>query len=122
MKIGEKEIDIKDLDATIKCSKRIIDHIRKREEENNSSKNKSPQEQIRLSEQEKCFRTTFVRSGLLTFCAMGLGKPICESYDRIKDEEKKLGRKVTDDEIHQIIMDVATKYKIICDSNTDDIR
>lgn len=121
MKIGEKEIDIKDLDATIKCSKKIIDHIRKREEKDSSSKNKSPQEQIRLSEQEKCFRTTFVRSELFTFCAMGLGKPICESYDRIKDEEKKLGRKLTDSEIHQIIIDIAKRYKIVSDSYTDDI-
>lgn len=122
MKIGEKDIDIKDLDATVKCSKKIIEHIRKREDEDNSSKSKSPQEQTRLSDREKCFRSILVREGLLTFCAMGLGKPICESYDRIKDEEKKLGRKVTDSEIHQIIIDIVNKYKIISDGSIDEIR
>ncbi len=111
MKVGEKEIKIKDLDATVKCSKKIIDHIRKREDEDNSSKSKSPQEQIRLSDREKCFRTTLVRSGLLAFCAFGLGKSICQSYDTIKDEEKKFGRKLTDSEIHQIIVEIAKKIK-----------
>lgn len=119
MEIGEKEIEIKDVDATIKCSKKIIDHIRKIEENNSSSKNKLPQEQIRLSEQEKCFRTTLVREGLFTLCVMGLGNHICESYDRIKDEEKKFGRKLTDNEIYQIIIDMVRKYKIVSDSKED---
>jgi len=119
MKIGEKEIDIKDLDDTVRCSKKIIDHIRKREIEDSSSKNKSHQEQIMLSEQEKCFRTTLVREGLFTFCAMGLGESICNSYDRIKDEEKKFGRKLTDSEIHQIIIDIVKRYRIVSDNYTD---
>ena len=106
MKIGEKEIEIKDLDATIKCSKKILEHIRKRHTEESSSKNKSlSQEQVTLSEQEKCFRTTLVKVGLLTFCAMGLGKSICQSYDKVKDEEKKLGIKLSNHDIHQIIID-----------------
>lgn len=109
MKIGEEEIEIKDLDATIKCSKKIIGHVRKREEEN--SKNKSPQEQIRLSDQEKCFRTTLIRAGLFTFCAMGLGKYMCQSYDRIKDEEKRLGRKLSDHEVHQIVIDFSNQVR-----------
>lgn len=113
MKIGEKEIDIKNLAETIKCNKRIIEHIRKRqiEDSSNSPKNKShPQEQFILSEQEKCFRTTLVRVGLFAFCTMGLGKFICQSYDKIKDEEKRLGRKLSDNEVHQIIIDIANKY------------
>lgn len=124
MKIGEKKIEIKGLDATIKCSKKIIDHVRKRqiEDSSNSPKNKSnPQEQIMLSEQEKCFRTTLVRVGLFTFCSLGLGKHICESYDIIKDEEKRLGRKLSDHEVHQIVIDVAKKYKIVSDGYTDNI-
>ena len=120
MKIGEKEIEIKDLDCTIKCSKKIMEHIRKRQTEESSSKNKSLyQEQITLSEQEKCLRTTLVRVGLFTFCAMGLGKPMCESYDRIKDEEKKLGRRLSDHEVHQIIIDNAKKYRIISNNISD---
>lgn len=128
MKIGEKEIDeikeigIKDLDATIKCSKKIIEYVRKREKENSSSKNKSPQEQIRLSDQEKCFRTTLIRTGLFTFCAMGLGKSICQSYEIIKDEEKKFGRKLTDYEIHQIIIDIAKRYRIFSEGYTDSMK
>lgn len=119
MKIGEKEIDIKDLDATIKCSKKIIEHVRKREGDDSSSKNKSPQEQIRLSDQEKCFRTILTRAGLFTFCAMGLGKSICQSYDRIKDDEKKFGRRLTDSEIHQIVIDIAKRYNIVSEDYTD---
>lgn len=124
MKIGEKEIDIKDLTDTVKCSRKIIEHIRKRqiEESSNSSKNKSiPQEQIVLSEQEKCFRTTLVRVGLFTFCSLGLGKPICKSYDIIKDEEKKLGRKLSDYEVHQIVIDTAKRYGVIPDDYTGNI-
>ena len=121
MNIGEKEIEIKDLADTIKCNRKIIEHIRKIqiEESSSSSKNKSrPQEQIMLSEQEKCFRTTLVRVGLFTFCAMGLGKLICQSYDIIKDEEKRLGRKLSDYEVHQIVIDVAKKYEIIPENYT----
>ena len=121
MNIGEKEIEIKDLVDTIKCNRKIIEHIRKIqiEESSSSSKNKSrPQEQIMLSEQEKCFRTTLVRVGLFTFCAMGLGKLICQSYDIIKDEEKRLGRKLSDYEVHQIVIDVAKKYEIIPENYT----
>lgn len=124
MKIGEKEIEIKDLADTIKCNKKVMEHIRKRqiEDSSNSPKNKSnPQEQIMLSEQEKCFRTTLVRVGLLTFCSLGLGKHICESYDIIKDEEKRLGRKLSDHDVHQIVIDVAKKYKIVSDGYTDNI-
>jgi hypothetical protein len=124
MKIGEKEVEIKDLADTVKCNKRVIEHIRKRqiEDGSNSSKNKSlPQEQIMLSEQEKCFRTTLVRVGLFTFCSLGLGKPICESYDMIKDEEKRLGRKLSDHEVHQIVIDIAKRYKIVSDDYTDNI-
>ena len=124
MNIGEKEIEIKDLADTIKCNRKIIEHIRKIqiEESSSSSKNKSrPQEQIMLSEQEKCFRTTLVRVGLFTFCAMGLGKSICQSYDIIKDEEKRLGRKLSDYEVHQIVIDAAKKYKIVSYGYTDNI-
>jgi hypothetical protein len=120
--IGEKEIDIKDLADTVRCSKKIIGHVRKRqiEDSSNSPKNKShPQEQIMLSDQEKCFRTTLVRVGLFTFCSLGYGKHICESYDIIKDEEKRLGRKLSDNEVHQIVTDVAKKSKIISESYTD---
>lgn len=110
MDTGEKDIEIKDLDTTIKCSKKVIDHIRKIQGKENSSKNKSlSQEQITLSEQEKCFRTMLVRVGLFTFCAIGLGKHICESYDMVKDEEKKLGRKLSDYEVHHIVIDTAKK-------------
>ena len=122
MKIGEKEIEIKDLADTIKCNRKILEHVRKKhiEESSSSSKNKSlPQEQIMLSEQEKCFRTTLVRVGLFTFCSLGLGKPICESYDRIKDEEKKLGRKLSDHEVHQIVIDTAKRYDIVSGNYTD---
>lgn len=118
MKIGEKEIEIKDLADTIKCNKKVIEHVRKRqiEESSSLSKNKSqPQEQIMLSEQEKCFRTTLVRVGLFTFCSLGLGKLICQSYDIIKDEEKRLGRKLSDHEVHQIVIDATKKYKIVSD-------
>lgn len=124
MKIGEKEIDIKDLADTVKCNKKVIEHIRKRqiEDSSNSHKNKShPQEQITVSEQEKCFRTTLVRVGLFTFCSLGLGKHICESYDIIKDEEKRLGRKLSDHEVHQIVIDVAKKYKVVSENYTDNI-
>lgn len=120
MKVVEKEIEINNLDVTVKCRRKIIEHIRKRqiEECSNSSKNKSlPQEQIMLSDQEKCFRTTLVRVGLFTFCSLGLGKPICESYDIIKDEEKKLGRKLSDYEVHQIIIDTVKRYVIFRDTN-----
>ena len=116
MKVVEKEIEIKNIDATIKCSKKLVEHIRKRqiEECSNSSKNKSlPQEQIMLSDQEKCFRTTLVRVGLLMFCSLGLGKPICESYDIVKDEEKKLGRKLSDYEVHQIVINTAKRHGIL---------
>lgn len=66
-----------------------------------------------LSEQEKYFRTVMVRLGLFTSYTMGLGKPIYEIYYKIKDVEKKLGRKLSDTEAHQIAIDVAKKYKII---------
>lgn len=124
MKIGEKEIEIKDLTDTIKCNKKVMEHVRKRqkEDDSNSPKNKSNlQEQIMLSEQEKCFRTTLVRVGLFTFCSLGLGKSICQSYDIIKDEEKRLGRKLSDHEVHQIVIDVAKKYKIISEGYADNI-
>ncbi len=122
MKIGEKEIEIKDLADTVKCNRKVIEHIRKRQEADSSTRNKSqPQESIKLSDQEKCFRTTFVRAGLFTFCAMGLGKYICESYDMIKDEEKKLGKRSTDNEVYQIIIDIAKKYKIIPENYTNNM-
>ncbi len=116
MKIGEKEIEIKDLADTIKCNKKVIEHVRKRqiEDKSNSSKNKSlPQEQIVLSEQEKCFRTTLVKVGLFTFCSLGLGKHICESYDIIKDEEKRLGTKLSDHDVYQIVINVAKKCQLL---------
>lgn len=125
MKIGEEEIEIKDLGATIKCSKKIIGHVRKRQKEDNSNspKNKSlHQEQIMSSEQEKCFRTTLVRVGLFTFCSLGLGKSICESYDIIKDEEKRLGRKLSDHEVHQIVIDVVKKHKIVSENYTTTLK
>lgn len=125
MKIGEKKIEIKDLADTIKCNKKVIEHIRKMqiEDSSNSHKNKSNlQEQIMLSEQEKCFRTTLVRVGLFTFCTMGMGKSICESYDIIKDEEKRLMRKLSDHEVHQIVIDVAKKHKIVSENYTTTLK
>ena len=122
--IKAKEIKIKDLVDTIKCNRKIVEHVRKRqiEESSSSSKNKSqPQEHIMLSEQEKCFRTTLVRVGLFTFCSLGLGKAICESYDIIKDEEKKFGRKLSDYDVHQIVIDTSKKHGIISDNSTDHI-
>lgn len=62
---------------------------------------------------EKYFRTVMVRLGLFTFYTMGFGKYIYEIYFKIKDEEKKLGRKLSDNETHQIAIDVANKYRII---------
>lgn len=109
MKIGEKETSLKDLDDTVKCSKKVIEHIRKRIGEENSFKDKlRPQEHTKLSDYEKCFRTTLVRVELFTLCSLGLGKYVCQSFDLIQNEEKKLGRKLTDDEVHRIIVD-ATK-------------
>ena len=124
MKIGEKEVDTKNFDYTIKCQKKVMEHVRKRQVEDgaSSSKNKLlPQEQIMPSEQEKCFRTPLVKVGLFAFCSLGLGKPICESYDIIKDGEKRLGRKLSDHELHQIVIDVTKKYKIVSESYTDNI-
>lgn len=47
MKIGEKEIEIKDLADTVKCNRNVIEHIRKRYEAESSTKSKSlPQESI----------------------------------------------------------------------------
>ncbi len=104
MTVGEKEISIEDAEDAIKCSKRLLDHIRKKEEEEISSKNKTYAQEFKLSDKEKCYRTTLVRMGLLIFCSMGLEKYICECYDRIKEEGKKFGRKLTDDEIYKIVI------------------
>lgn len=119
MKSGIKDIQIKDLPDTIKCVKKVIEHVRKRQEEGYLHRGKV-QDFEKPSDYEKCVRSKLVKMGLFTFCSLGLGKPVCESFDIIKDEEKRFGRRLTDYEIHQIVIDTAKRYGIIDESYSDE--
>lgn len=111
-------VGVKNLDETIKCHRKTIEHVRKRTQKDILSNKSailsvSQEYQNRLSDHEKCFRSSLVKVALFMSCSVGLGKPICISYDRLKDEEKRLERKLTDSEIHQIVINAAKEYEII---------
>lgn len=112
-------VETTDFQETVACAKKITEHIRKRQEEEYvSHKNLLPKDHDKLSDYGKCIRSTLVRSTLFMLCSLGLGKSICESYDDIKMEEERLGRKLTDHEIHQIVINVTKKYNIIAGGYT----
>lgn len=120
IKSGIKDIRILDLPETIRCMKKVIEHIRKKQDEGYLPKGKV-QDFEKISDYEKCVRSTLVKTGLLTFCSLGLGKSVCESFDIVKDEEKRLGRRLTDHEIYQIVVNIAKKYGVINDNYTDEM-
>ncbi len=117
---GIKDIKIVDLPETLRCAKKVIEHIRKKQEEGYLPKGKV-QYFEKPSDYEKCVRSTLVKTGLLTFCSLGLGKSVCESFDIIKDEEKRLGRRLTDSEIYQIVVSIGKKYGIIDENFSDEL-
>lgn len=117
---GMGNIEETDFQCTIIRAKKIMDHIKKKQEEEYISHKKlSLKEHDKLSDYGKCIKSTLVRSTLFMLCSLGLGKSICESYDNIKREEDRLGRKLTDYEIYQIVTKVTKKYDIISSGCTD---
>jgi hypothetical protein len=103
------EINKKDFQQTVRCAKKVVDHIRRKREEcypklTNIEKS---------SDYEKCVRSTLVKMGLFALCSLGLGKAICETYDLIMEEEKNIGRKVTDQEFYDFVLKAAKKYRVI---------
>jgi len=108
--------DMKSLEETFTCASKVIDHINKYtkncEECHQDDESNDKCSSVTESSIDKSHRDIVLKAGLFGLCSVGLGRQLCNVFDKCKDEEKRLGRELTRYEVRDIIKEVMERQGI----------
>lgn len=95
----------KDIGESLSCTIKVLEHIKKTGKDCEKYY-ENINKQDNRSKNDITIKSMTIKLCVLSLCSIGQGKRLCDVFDKVKEEESKLKRRLYEDEIRDIIIKV----------------
>lgn len=95
----------KDIGESLSCTIKVLEHIKKTGKDCEKYYDGIGEKDNRTKD-DITIKSMTIKLCILSLCSIGQGKHLCDVFDKVKEEERKLKRRLNEDEIKDIIINV----------------